>query len=92
VQLPHRIIYHPDFDIDANRLGGIAAVQRVISPLIAALEQNPFIFGLLDVNSGIRWAALRAAEGMPRLLVTFIVDEDDDVIMQSVVSRDARPF
>jgi hypothetical protein len=85
--LARRIIYHPNFDADAIALGGIAAVQRVIAPLIAALEQDPHIFGLLDIASGLRWAALRAAEGMPRLLVTFIVDEDEDVILMSIGAR-----
>jgi hypothetical protein len=85
--LPRRIIYHPEFDADTIPLGGIIAVQRAITPLIAALEQNPYIFSLLDITSGLRYAGLRATEGMPSLLIGFIVDEDEDVILRSIARR-----
>jgi hypothetical protein len=85
-----RVIYHPDFDADAIRLGGIAVVQRVIAPLVDALERTPNLdaFGLLSVSTGIRYAIINAAEGLPSLLVTFVVDEDADVIMRSVDRRE----
>lgn len=88
--MPRRVMYHPDFDADCTLLGGITAVQSVIAPLVAALEDGADVgaFGLLlDVTTGIRWAAIKAVGGMAALIVTFEVDADDDVIMISVTAR-----
>jgi hypothetical protein len=87
-----RIIYYPDFDADATQLGSIAGVQRVIAPLVDALERSPSLdgFSLLDVTTGLRYAHIRAAEGIPPLIIAFEVDEDDDVIMRSVDRRVVR--
>lgn len=83
----HRVYYHPNFNADAVRLGGIALIQRIISPIIEILERNPYEFGLLSTDSGIRYAIIRASRDTPELLITFIIDADDDVMMASVRER-----
>jgi len=86
--MPRRIIYRPEFDEDTIPLGGIAAVQRVIAPLLQSLEEgDPTAFGFLEVNTGRRYAGIRAVGTMPALIVAFRVDGDNDVIMESVVAR-----
>lgn len=85
-----RIIYRPEFDEDANRLGGIAAVQRVIDPVIESLENDPYSFGLLDVVTGLRYAATKAVGAMQPLIVVFSIDADGDVMMEAVDIRRPR--
>jgi hypothetical protein len=85
-----RIIYRPEFDADAERLGGIGLVQRVIDPLVEALTNDPYSFGLLNVATGIRYAATKRVGLVQPLIVTFSIDDDGDVFMESVDVRDTR--
>jgi hypothetical protein len=83
--MPRRVIYRPEFDEDCELLGGIGAVQQVIAPLVQSLEEgDPNGFGYLVMPDGVRFVGIKAIGTMPRLIVTFRVDEDDDVIMLSV--------
>ena len=89
--MSRRVYYRPEFNRDAMLLGGIAAVQRVIAPIIQTLEEgDPTGFGLLDVGTSIRYASTRSVGNMPPLVVTFRIDEDDDVAMLSVTARMSR--
>jgi hypothetical protein len=83
----HRIYYHPNFDADAVHLGGIPLTQRLITPVIEILEHSPEAFGLLSVDSGVRYAIIRASRDVPELLLTFIIDADGDVMMMSIRER-----
>lgn len=79
-----RVCYHPDFDKDAIHLGGVSLVQRAISPLVDALERRLPIFRLLEINANLYYAPIRASLEWPELIVTFVIDADDDAIMMSI--------
>jgi hypothetical protein len=89
--MARRVVYRLEFDADCAKLGGIAAVQQVIAPLVQSLEDgNPSIFSLFDVAAGKQYAPFRAIGSMPPLVVIFTLDDDGDAIMERVVERSPR--
>ena len=87
-----RVVYPPEFDRDCAPLGGVSAVNRVLGPLEDSLLKNPGAFGLLEVDSGIYYGHLKAAQGLPELMISFWVDGDGDVVMGAVKARKRSPF
>jgi len=82
-----RVCYPPKFDEDAALLGGVGLVQRAIAPLVDVLERNPEIFAILDIDTGIYYSIISGSVEWPALVVTFVLDDDGDVIMSSVDRR-----
>jgi hypothetical protein len=81
--MKRQIIYRPEFDEQAIRLGGIAKIDAVLKPLVHALQHNPEKFPLHQSQWwSFRWHVLPAFGDIPALVVTFNIDGDGDVIME----------
>ena len=81
-----RVIYTPEFDASTIPLGGIAAVQAVIAPLVDVLERDPYVYALQTFSWGasFRYATTVAVGDMPALIVAYTIDADGDVLMEFV--------
>jgi hypothetical protein len=76
-----RIIYLPEFDEQADALGGIRIIDQ--APVIDVLERNPRAFRVIETSwFRVRYATTRQFGNVPPLLVIFSIDEDDDVLME----------
>jgi hypothetical protein len=83
--MPRRIIYMPEFDDQANALGGIRLIDQALRPVIDVLERNPRAFRIIETSwFRVRYATTRQVGNVPPLLVIFSIDEDDDVLMEWV--------
>jgi hypothetical protein len=67
-----------------ERLGGYRAVDLALETVIEALLRNPFGFPLIENDwCKIRYARTKMIEGyIPPLVVAFIVNENNDVILE----------
>lgn len=79
-----QIIEGPNFAESVEQLGGYRAVDLALETIIEGLQENPFGFPLFENDwCRFRYARTRMIEGyIPPLVVTFVVNEDNDVILQ----------
>jgi hypothetical protein len=81
----HRIIYSEEFDVQARLLGGIVLVDEALRPVIDALERNPRAYRYIQTEwFRIRYAVTKPRGNFPAFLVYFVIDEDEDVVMEWV--------
>jgi hypothetical protein len=78
------IIEGPNFSECVARLGGYRAVDRALETIIEALMRNPFGFPSIQNDwVRIRYARTTMIEGyIPPLIVAFVIDENNDVILE----------
>jgi len=87
------IIEGPHFAECVARLGGYRAVDLALETVIEALSRNPYAFPLVQNDwCSFRYARTKMIEGyMPALVVAFVIDHDDNVILQWVDHADEDP-
>ena len=73
-----------------ERLGGYRAVDLALETVIEALARNPYGFPLLENDwVSIRYARTNMIEGyMPPLVVAFVIDENQNVVLEWVELAD----
>jgi hypothetical protein len=79
--MPRRIDFHPDFNESARAVAPKATINKLLLPVIDAVQRNPRAFKSVEIDGfGCRYVITRPTLGLPSLIITFEIDKDDDVL------------
>jgi hypothetical protein len=78
------IYYDPDYLAAARDFGGALHLDKVLKPVLEALQRNPFAFQEIKIQGYECRCAIVARRDDTALVVTYTVDDDLDVCLRFV--------
>jgi hypothetical protein len=76
------IRYDPAFEMAIQSLGGYLLVDEALEPILEGLYRTPWGFSYIENDwIRIRYAITKPTESLPALLMTFRIDENNDVTL-----------
>jgi hypothetical protein len=80
-----KIIYDPECDAAAERLGGYERIDPSLDTILEPLTRDPKGYDLVQCAWGsVRVARTLPRQGCPPLIWYFLLDENDDIILVNV--------